>query len=297
MDNIIIVANQCLNWINMSRPPQVYFAGATPILQYNNAPAPNLEVCYMEMGSVENLRVGDEVVDICEGAVSITNMHFGNWSPPKAERGRAWCIILDAASVPDELSYLSSRPVVAATVARNPADLRDVFRRLRRHCSRHSVSPVDYDPSVVMYAQKDTSCIDGGAWRLKGLLIELFGMLLESSETQGIGQPHVSELVQRVRDLLDEQFANPELTLDHLASVACLSRAQFGRRFAAEVGEPPMAYVLRLRLREASLLLRHTRQRVSDIALSVGFNDPLYFTKTFHRAYGASPRAFRDAES
>ena len=144
-----------------------------------------------------------------------------------------------------------------------------------------------------MYDPARSSSEEGGPWRLKGLLLELFSLLLDSAAEGDSGGPSLSEPVSRALSLIENRFADPGLGLAELAQAACLSVAQFGRLFTAQVGRPPMAYVQHLRLREAGLLLRQTQQRTEQIADAVGYRDALYFSKLFRRAYGQSPRAFR----
>lgn len=47
---------------------------------------------------------------------------------------------------------------------------------------------------------------------------------------------------------------------------------------------------------EARRLLVETQESISRIAVQVGYNDPLHFSRDFHRAVGLSPSAFRKQE-
>ena len=91
----------------------------------------------------------------------------------------------------------------------------------------------------------------------------------------------------------DSRYNDPTLTLPELASAAGLSIDHFGRLFKSRVGLAPMAYVRRLRLREAALMLRQTGHRIEEIAASVGYPDPLYFSRLFSREFGIGPRGYR----
>ena len=52
-------------------------------------------------------------------------------------------------------------------------------------------------------------------------------------------------------------------------------------------------YLLRTRLRRAARMLAGNERSITDIALDVGFADLSNFVRTFGRAAGVSPRAFR----
>jgi AraC family transcriptional regulator len=85
------------------------------------------------------------------------------------------------------------------------------------------------------------------------------------------------------------------VVLDDVASRAGLSPWHFLRVFADVVGATPHQYLLRARLRRAARLLTHTDLAITDVAADVGFGDLSNFVRTFGRAAGVSPRAFRQA--
>ena len=63
--------------------------------------------------------------------------------------------------------------------------------------------------------------------------------------------------------------------------------------FRKELGCTPAEYWSRRRLSQAALFLQTTDQTVTEIAGSVGMDDPLYFSKVFRRAYGQPPTEYR----
>jgi len=75
---------------------------------------------------------------------------------------------------------------------------------------------------------------------------------------------------------------------------ACgVSSGHLSRRFAAECGEPPGAYLTALRVHTAGELLREPGVQVAEVARQLGYADPLSFTKAFTRWTGRSPSAWR----
>jgi len=75
-----------------------------------------------------------------------------------------------------------------------------------------------------------------------------------------------------------------------------LSEFHFLRLFAKVLGVTPHQYLLRSRLRRAARLLVDEADRpVTDVAFDVGFGDLSNFVRSFHRAAGVSPSAFRKA--
>jgi len=92
-----------------------------------------------------------------------------------------------------------------------------------------------------------------------------------------------------------EANSHRPIDLDAAASQAGISAFHFLRLFAKVLGVTPHQYLVRSRLRQAARLLTDEEIAVTDIAYDVGFKDLSNFVRTFHRAAGVSPGAFRDA--
>jgi len=92
-----------------------------------------------------------------------------------------------------------------------------------------------------------------------------------------------------------DTHAHEEIDLDGAAREAGLSPFHFLRLFAKVIGVTPHQYLVRSRLRHAARLLAAEEYPITDIAFEVGFADLSNFVRTFHRAAGVSPRAFRKA--
>ncbi|MGW6023870.1 AraC family transcriptional regulator [Streptomyces sp. NPDC055099] len=82
-------------------------------------------------------------------------------------------------------------------------------------------------------------------------------------------------------------------TVESLAARAGLSRAAFARRFAALVGEPPMAYLTRWRMTTAARMLRETDAPLTTVAARTGYGSEFAFAKAFKREYGLAPGGYR----
>ena len=100
---------------------------------------------------------------------------------------------------------------------------------------------------------------------------------------------------RRLVRVLDYIEANLEgdLTLDAMASIACLSRYYFSRAFKQAVGHAPHRYVSAKRLEHAKALLSRDDRPLVDIALALGFSDQANFTRAFRQATGHAPGEYR----
>lgn len=90
-----------------------------------------------------------------------------------------------------------------------------------------------------------------------------------------------------------DAYAHRDIDLAAAAHRTGLSPFHFLRLFTAVIGVSPHQYLVRSRLRHAARLLSDHARAVTDVALDVGFADLSNFIRTFKRAAGVSPRAFR----
>ena len=98
--------------------------------------------------------------------------------------------------------------------------------------------------------------------------------------------------VARALRVIHSRFAE-KLDVATLAREAGVSRSVLGERFGRVIGEPPMHYCGRWRLRQAAILLRDCDRKAGDIAYAVGFGSEEAFSRAFRRLYGQSPVAWR----
>jgi AraC-like DNA-binding protein len=103
----------------------------------------------------------------------------------------------------------------------------------------------------------------------------------------GSSSPSVVRALKRID-------AAPEipLSLVELAALSGISRFQFIRAFAREVGITPHAYVIQRRVRLAQRLLANG-QSVSQAAIGAGFSDQSHLTRAFVRQFGVTPGSYR----
>lgn len=82
-------------------------------------------------------------------------------------------------------------------------------------------------------------------------------------------------------------------TLTDLARKVDSSRSVVARRFQQTVGEPPMAYLSRVRMQEAAQALRDPSVSLAEVATQVGYSSEFAFNRAFKRWAGVPPGRFR----
>lgn len=82
-------------------------------------------------------------------------------------------------------------------------------------------------------------------------------------------------------------------TVASLGKLGGLSRAAFARRFAALVGQPPLAYLTWWRMIVAARLLRESDLSLGAVAVRVGYSSEFAFAAAFKREFGLAPGRYR----
>jgi AraC family transcriptional regulator len=98
--------------------------------------------------------------------------------------------------------------------------------------------------------------------------------------------------LQRVFDFI-EAHLDDDITVETLASTACLSRFHFARAFKAATGKAPHQFISVKRLELAKSLLTEGRRSLMDVALTCHFSSQANFSRAFHRATGITPGQYR----
>ena len=97
------------------------------------------------------------------------------------------------------------------------------------------------------------------------------------------------KLVDAAISLIIDSLNNPDLNVDELAAQLKTHRSTLSRRFRKVTGSTVIAYIIDLRMRNAAHLLKHSNEKISDIALKCGYRDANYFSKQFRATYNSSP--------
>lgn len=101
--------------------------------------------------------------------------------------------------------------------------------------------------------------------------------------------------IQKCTDYIS-RYCIEDLSIKRVADQINLSVPYFSRIFKQETGRNFVEYVTFVRLQRAVWLLRHTNHTIEWIAEELGFNTPNYFSGTFKKYVGLSPREYRATE-
>ncbi|CAM4034462.1 helix-turn-helix domain-containing protein [Bordetella muralis] len=123
--------------------------------------------------------------------------------------------------------------------------------------------------------------------------LRLGGNIGRRSNGAATKMPRLGRGVLKRLDDYIESHIEAGISLSELARLAGMPVDTFARRFKAETGMAPYAYVIERRVRRAETLLRTVNIPISEIAFGLGFSSQSHFTSTFRRVIGITPYAYR----
>lgn len=123
-------------------------------------------------------------------------------------------------------------------------------------------------------------------------LVALSVMRMLQQEHLSLAMSPAEQRVLAVKTRLDRHLFEP-IPLAEMAEQAALSVSQFSAIFRRLAGCSPKAYVITRCLEHAARLLVETGHSVTNVALSVGYQDLANFHHAFRRYTGMSPLAYR----
>ena len=98
-----------------------------------------------------------------------------------------------------------------------------------------------------------------------------------------------AEFVEKLRQCIQKNIANQDLSVTLLSEHFSISRTQLNRKIKSLTGQTPNNLIKSVRLRKAYELIREKGLRVSEAAYTTGFSDPNYFTICFKKEFGENP--------
>jgi ligand-binding sensor domain-containing protein/signal transduction histidine kinase/CheY-like chemotaxis protein/AraC-like DNA-binding protein len=92
---------------------------------------------------------------------------------------------------------------------------------------------------------------------------------------------------------IEKNINNPKFSVEEISHHFSMSRGSFYSKITELTGEPPVEFIRSIKLDKATILLEKTDLTIAEIAYSIGFSTPHYFTKSFKAKYNILPSEYR----
>jgi AraC-like DNA-binding protein len=128
-------------------------------------------------------------------------------------------------------------------------------------------------------------------YKTLSLLFELFSYMLASANKEP-SYNSINDVIASAKNIIAYNYNN-HLNITAIAQKLFLAPAYFSRLFKATTGLSPKQYVTKIRIEKAKELLIHSKHSIKNISLTIGYQDPLYFSKLFIKQEHLTPSEFR----
>lgn len=147
---------------------------------------------------------------------------------------------------------------------------------------------------ICEYEKKDFAyeiSMKSALYRLMSLLLrDYVGKVLSPKEFDNYSRK--TNNIKKAIKYIESNYTE-KITIDRLAAIAGMSRFYFCRSFKEVTGQTASDYVNYIRICMAEEQLANADLSITDIAMSVGFDDINYFSRLYKRHKGVSPSSSR----
>jgi len=123
-------------------------------------------------------------------------------------------------------------------------------------------------------------------------LWHMLGSFRYLSQFQTVMQVRHQDIIEATVEYMNENLGS-SLSVKDLADRASLSQSHFSLLFRRKTGQTPLDFYTHLRLQHACRLLEFSDLHIKEIASELGFDDPYYFSRLFHKVMGQPPTRYR----
>jgi YesN/AraC family two-component response regulator len=97
------------------------------------------------------------------------------------------------------------------------------------------------------------------------------------------------KFIIKVTEIIGKHISEEEFSMEDLGNELGMSRMQIHRKLKALTGKSASRYIRSFRLERAKEILNERNENISEVAYSLGFGSPAYFTRCFKEEFGYPP--------
>jgi two-component system, response regulator YesN len=162
--------------------------------------------------------------------------------------------------------------------------LQNALRTIRQHSPATGELAI---PSLPLYMNTQLETLE----ELTARYMALFDVLETHMEERR--KSRQDDLAGRIKRIIDERFADQNLSLEMLADELGMSATYIGRVFKQHTFQTILGYIQEVRMNKVRTLLIQTDDSIGDIAEKAGFSNNPYFFKAFKKHNGVTPAEYR----
>ena len=123
-------------------------------------------------------------------------------------------------------------------------------------------------------------------------LRKLFSHSLSINTEELVTNTTDQKFLQQAIDLVTDNIDNSEFGVSDFAANMCVSRSLLHKKLTALTEQSASDFINTVRLKKSKELMMTGSHNVSEVAYSVGYSDPKYFSRLFRKHFGIAPSEF-----
>ena len=132
-------------------------------------------------------------------------------------------------------------------------------------------------------------------FKLIGYLYLLLGKIIEESLKLDNEKDIINNYVEEAIIFIKANYSR-NITIYDIARYLSLNRSYLYKLFQQQLSISPKQYLINYRIDKACELMSYSELTISQISRSVGYSDPLMFSKIFKKYRGVSPKYYRNSK-
>jgi AraC-like DNA-binding protein len=120
----------------------------------------------------------------------------------------------------------------------------------------------------------------------------MFTSQKELPRNLGNGQSLDDKFLSKLYEVLEASYTNPDFSVELFADAMFVSRSLLYKKLKALLDLSPNDFITVYRLKKSLPLLMSGEMSINEVAYTIGFNDPKYFSRVFKKFYKMTPSEY-----
>ncbi|WP_308637872.1 AraC family transcriptional regulator [Paenibacillus silvisoli] len=163
-----------------------------------------------------------------------------------------------------------------------------ILNQTFKEIASNRIRPLDMDLTGFTERVLEKETLEEMAETFRQTLTELASGMADNKDDQ-----KTAVIVQAIKDMIDQNYVDMDLSLQKVASALKLSTSYVGKLFNSSESMSVAEYITAARLRQALKLLEEKDYTIQEVMSRSGFSSESNFYKLFKKRFGTTPKEYR----
>ncbi|OUS74978.1 hypothetical protein B1748_19855 [Paenibacillus sp. MY03] len=166
-----------------------------------------------------------------------------------------------------------------------------VVRKTITEMNTYKIQPITISLNVLHQSLSEQKTLE----EIKNDFLRIFEEL--SEEIQESGKQKNTVLITKIKEIIEDNYKDENLSLQGISSMLKMSSAYVGRMFKASEAMSVGDYMNEVRMKHVIRLMDNENYTIKDMMEMVGYSNLSYFWRLFKKKYGTTPKEYRQKKA